>query len=78
MAVKTKPLAEITKRAIEVLSRELGVADALRFINQFTIGHGDYVLERDALFAGDTLEQIISDIKQTQPPEVQTDRGLKP
>ena len=43
MTAKNKPLAEITQRAIEVLSRELGTADALRFINQFTIGHGDYV-----------------------------------
>jgi hypothetical protein len=78
MTVKNKPLAEITQRAIEVLSRELGAADTLRFINQFTIGHGDYVSERDALFAGATLEQIISEIKGTEAAENQTDRGLEP
>jgi hypothetical protein len=69
MTAKNKPLAEITQRAIEVLSRELGTADALRFINQFTIGHGDYVTERNGLFAGDTLEQIIAAIKETRPAE---------
>ncbi len=69
MTAKNKPLAEITQRAIEVLSRELGTADALRFINQFTIGQGDYVTERDGLFAGETLEQIIATIKETRPTE---------
>ena len=78
MTVKNRPLAEITQRAIEVLSRELGTADTLRFINQFMIGHGDYVSERDALFAGDTLEQIISDIKETQSAKSQTDQRVEP
>jgi hypothetical protein len=65
--VRTKPLAEVTQRAIEILSRELGTADTIRFINQFTTGHGDYTSERDVLFAGETLDQIIADIKQTRP-----------
>lgn len=65
MTVETKPLAEITRRAIEVLTRELGSADTLRFINQFTTGHGDYTAERDAIFGEDTLVQMISDITAT-------------
>ena len=69
MTVETKPLAEVTRRAIEVLSRELGTADALRFINQFTTGYGDYTTERDGLFAGETLDQILSDITGTAPGE---------
>ncbi|MFI5459966.1 MAG: hypothetical protein ACHRXM_31485 [Isosphaerales bacterium] len=67
MTVKAKPLAEVTHRAIEVLARELGAADAIRFINQFTTGYGDYTSERDELFAGETLDQIIADIKKTRP-----------
>ena len=67
MTVRTKPLAEVTQRAIEILYRELGTADTIRFINQFTTGHGDYTSERDVLFAGETLDQIIADIKQTRP-----------
>lgn len=67
MTVERKTLAEVTQRAIEVLSRELGSADTLRFINQFTTGHGDYTMQRDTLFGGDTLDQIISDIKRMAP-----------
>ncbi len=66
MIVESKPLAEVTSRAIEVLARELGTADAVRFINQFTTGHGNYTAERDALFDGVTLGQIISEIKQSR------------
>ena len=61
------PLAEITHRAFEVLCRELGAVDTLRFINQFTTGHGDYTSERDVLFAEDTPDQILSEIKQRPP-----------
>ena len=68
MTVRTKPLAEVTQRAIEILYRELGTADTIRFINQFTTGYGDYTLERDNLFAGETLDQIIADIKRAKPP----------
>jgi hypothetical protein len=68
MDVKAKPLAEITSRAIEVLCQELGPADAIRFINQFTTGHENYMAERDALFAGVSLDRIISDIKQSRDP----------
>jgi hypothetical protein len=66
MNIEMKPLAEVTSRAIEVLSRELGSADAIRFINQFTNGHGDYTSERDALFDGVTMDQMISEIKRTR------------
>ena len=63
MTVPRKTLAELTSRAIEVLSRELGPADMLRFVNQFTNGFGDYTAERDALLGAITLDQIISEIK---------------
>jgi hypothetical protein len=67
MTIKRKPLAEVTQRAIAILCRELGTADTIRFINQFTTGHGDYTSERDALFAGITLDQILADIKSAKP-----------
>ena len=66
MTVEMKPLAEVTRRAIEVLSREIGAADTLRFVNQFMTGYGDYVTERDALFGKATLEQIVSEIKESR------------
>jgi len=63
-----KPLAEVTRQAIEILSRELGPADTMRFIGQFTTGHGDYTAERETLFGQATLEQIITGIKSMPKP----------
>lgn len=63
-AVPPLPLAEVTRRAIQVLSRELGPADAARFISQFSAGLGDYTAEREELFAGITLDQLAADIRR--------------
>ncbi|MBX9627718.1 MAG: hypothetical protein K2X82_28220 [Gemmataceae bacterium] len=57
------PLAEVTHRAIRVLSRELGPADAARFVGQFSGGSGDYTAERDGLFAGRTVAELAADIR---------------
>lgn len=74
MVVQTKPLAEVTQNAIRVLCREIGLADTMRFVSQFTVGYGDYTAERDELFKDMTLDDMIAGIKQrrsqtaTQPP----------
>jgi hypothetical protein len=65
---QAKPLAEITRQAIEILSRELGPADTMRFIGQFSTGHGDYTAEREALFGQATLDGIIAGIKSAAKP----------
>ncbi|MBN2093714.1 hypothetical protein JW964_29105 [candidate division KSB1 bacterium] len=64
MKIETKSLAEINARAFYMLFKELGIVDTLRFINQFTIGFGDYTKEREELFKDLTLDQIITDIEQ--------------
>jgi hypothetical protein len=46
MSVHFQPLSEITNRAKSALIQELGVADTLRFLNQFRAGSGDYTAER--------------------------------
>lgn len=63
MAVDTRPLAEITAVALKILYREIGVVNTVRFINQFTTGYGDYTRERQELFAGMTLDDMVSEIK---------------
>ena len=78
MTVKNKPLAEVSQRAIELLCRELGAVDTVRFLNQFSTGHGDYTAERDTLFAGETLDQIIADINRAKPGEDTTSAGREP
>ena len=64
MTAATKPLAQITREAIRLLCKEMGVVNALRFVNQFTTGYGDYTKERRPLFADMTLEDIASHIRR--------------
>lgn len=64
MAVQAKPLAEITRQAIRVLCREIGVVNTARFMGQFTAGYGDYTEERAELFAEMTLDELIDEMKR--------------
>ena len=57
------PLAEVTRRAIRALARELGPADAARFVGQFSAGSGDYTADRGELFAGRTVAELAADIR---------------
>lgn len=63
MMLETKPLNQITQEAIQVLYQKIGVVDTVRFLNQFTTGYGDYTVERDALFADRTLDDILTEIE---------------
>jgi len=64
MTPQIKSLREITTQALDLLTESLGPVDTLRFLSQFTTGHGDYTEDRKALFDSLTLEQIVTDIKQ--------------
>lgn len=64
MNVQAKPLSEITRNAIDLLSKEMGIVDTVRFLNQFTTGYGDYTKERDALFKDLTLDELLAAIKK--------------
>ena len=59
-------MEKINERAIDVLTRELGVAATLRFIMPFSSGEGNYTEERDALFEGLTLEELVKDVQASQ------------
>ena len=64
MNIQTRPLNDITKEAILVLNKAIGITNTLRFLNQFTIGYGDYTKEKEKLFEDLNLDDIISEIKQ--------------
>ena len=68
MKTHAKPLSEVNSQAIRLLSEKLGVSDTFRFVNQFTIGHGNYTAERDAMFRDVTLDDIVSAIEKKRPP----------
>ena len=67
MTVDVKPLAEITQDALSVLYKEIGIVNTVRFISQFTVGYGNYTEERERLFAGMTLDDIIAEMKRESP-----------
>ncbi len=64
MNVQPKPLSQITQEAIAVLSREIGIANTLRFLNQFSTGYGNYTEERETLFKDLTLDQILQQMRE--------------
>jgi hypothetical protein len=64
MTIQMKPLAEITQEAIHLLCKELGLVATIRFINQFTIGYGNYTEEREQLFGRMTVDEIVAAIKR--------------
>ena len=63
MSAVVQPLFEISMRARSVLIQELGVVDAMRFLNQFQAGSSDYSAERDQLFKNDTVKSVVAEIK---------------
>lgn len=63
MKVEIRPLAEISRHAADVLIREIGGVDTLRFLNQFRTGSGDYTTQRGQWLDGLSLENITSAIK---------------
>ena len=63
MTNRLKPLNEVSHQAIQALSERLGVVDTIRFVNQFTIGQGNYTEERDALFGHFDLDVVVAEIE---------------
>ena len=64
MTTQLKSLREVNHQAIRLLAEKIGVVDTIRFVNQFTTGHGNYTEERDALFGRLTLGEILTAIEQ--------------
>lgn len=67
MKIEQKPLVDLTNEAIGILMRELGAADTLRFLGQYTNGRGDYTEERRAWVDSMSLDEILGEIRD-QPP----------
>ena len=65
-AVEIKPLAEITHEALTLLCQRLGVANTLRFINQFTTGYGNYTEERRDLYSAMSVDEIVAEIEKSR------------
>lgn len=64
MNTETRSISEISRRATNILFKEMGVVETIRFLNQFSVGHSDYTKEREKWFANLTLDDIIHRIKE--------------
>ncbi len=64
MIAEMRPLTEITVEALRLLYKELGIVNTIRFLQQFTNGLGNYTEDRAALFADQTLDDVIKQIKE--------------
>ena len=54
----------VRKAGMSALKKELGTVGATYFIRQFNAGQGDYTAERDKLFEGITLDEIIKSVRE--------------
>ena len=46
--------------------KRLGISGAIRFLMQYDLGHGDYTVERQTLFAGLTLDDALTEIRNRE------------
>jgi len=63
MNTETRPIAEVSRLATHILFREMGVVDTIRFLNQFSVGRGNYTKEREKWLADISLDDAIAQIK---------------
>jgi hypothetical protein len=82
MNIETRPISEISRRATHLLFEKMGAVDTIRFLNQFSIGHGDYTKEREQWLGDISLDNAISQIKiqrknaqQGDPTDARTPHG---
>lgn len=66
MSTTVRPLEQVTQEAIRILSREMGVADTMRFLSQFLSGTGNYVEERHALLGNPSVEEFFAEVRRRE------------
>ena len=54
---------EFQHYALSILQRELGAEGFARFLRLYRSGSGDYTKERDQLFQGITMDEVIGQIR---------------
>jgi hypothetical protein len=64
MNAEIKPMPLVNENATNILVREMGVVDTIRFLNQFSVGYGNYTVERRKIVDSMTLDGIFSGIEE--------------
>jgi hypothetical protein len=63
MAEKTMTIPELRRAGMDALVERLGPAGALRFLQQYHGGTGDYTRDRHAWLDGLSLEEVVENIQ---------------
>ena len=74
MSTYIPSLAELNQQVTDVLIREVGEVATIRFLNQFRTGSGDDTAEREGLFQGMVVKDILNGMKARRPGAASTDR----
>ncbi len=53
-----KTANQIRRRGFRVLAKSLGPVDAIRFIQQFDPGHGDYTADRERILDNAGVDEL--------------------
>jgi hypothetical protein len=62
----TRTQQEIIRQGYQALVDSLGIADAIRFIQHFSPGQGDYTKERHQWLDKKSLEDVFTEMKQNR------------
>lgn len=62
--IETLPLPELNRRAFDALFEKLGPGQAIRFLRQYSSGHGDYQAMKDKMFEGMTVDDIFNEAQR--------------
>lgn len=63
MKTATRPISEISRHATHILFKEMGIVETIRFLNQFSVGRGDYTKDRKKWLDKITMDDAIAQIK---------------
>ncbi len=63
MNIQVKTMQQLNRTATQILLKEIGIVDTLRFLSQFQVGTGDYTTERKQVFQGISVKDIMREIK---------------
>lgn len=64
MSTQTLAVDSIRERGFKVLTRELGAAGMVQFMQQFQSGKGDYTKERHTILGGLKVDQVVAEIRR--------------
>jgi hypothetical protein len=64
MSIKITPLDDVRKRGYQILSKELGAFDFIRFIQQSSSGYGDYTKDKSKILSEISIDEIYNKIKK--------------